>query len=307
MGLLNTVTGWWNRADTKVVEPISTVDAKANELGTKADDLDERLDGKLEQRGGPLAAAAHLDRVARDRTREFDAKAAAKTAELDAAAGERLNRMRRAVTSVEAAAITGILAAIQISISTYLLQSQPDANTSSSGLTAWYADGSNRQEVLWALNLAPVRAISFLWFIAVVRKRLGEREDQFYATVFLGSGLLLAVLTVAAAVAAAVPVLVVEYGNESTPSRDVISLAHSLWYGLYVICAARFAAVFMFVTSTIGMRFGALPRWVGLLGYAMAVVLFITGAFSGPLAELFPIWLVIVSVTLLVTIRRAAD
>jgi hypothetical protein len=159
--------------------------------------------------------------------------------------------------------------------------------------------------VLWALNLAPVGAVSFLWFIAVVRKRLGDREDQFFATAFLGTGLALVFFTVAAAATAAAPVLVVEYGDRTTPSHDVISLAHSLWFGLYVICASRFAAVFMFVTSTMGMRFGALPRWLGLLGYVMAIVLFITGAFSGPLAVLFPVWLVIVSVTLLVTSRRA--
>ena len=61
------------------------------------------------------------------------------------------------------------------------------------------------------------------------------------------------------------------------------------------------------MTSTIGMRFGALPRWLGLLGYALAIVLFITGAFSGPLAEIFPVWLVIVSVTLLVASRRASE
>jgi hypothetical protein len=33
-------------------------------------------------------------------------------------------------------------------------------------------------------------------------------------------------------------------------------------------------------------------------------VLFVTGAFSGPLAFLFPAWLFVVSVTLLLTRRR---
>jgi len=43
-----------------------------------------------------------------------------------------------------------------------------------------------------------------LWFIGVLRDRLGEREDKFFATVFFGSGLLfLAMLFAAAAVAGA--------------------------------------------------------------------------------------------------------
>src|SRR5262245_49383674 len=41
-----------------------------------------------------------------------------------------------------------------------------------------------------ASNLIPVAGIAFLWFIGVLRDRLGQREDRFFATVFLGSGLL---------------------------------------------------------------------------------------------------------------------
>ena len=39
-----------------------------------------------------------------------------------------------------------------------------------------------------ALNLLPFAGIAFLWFIAVMRSRLGDLEDHFFATVFMGSG-----------------------------------------------------------------------------------------------------------------------
>ena len=54
----------------------------------------------------------------------------------------------------------------------------------------WLADGSRRKAILVALNLLPFAAIAFLWFIGVVRDRIGEGEDRLFATVFLGSGLL---------------------------------------------------------------------------------------------------------------------
>src|SRR5262249_43164738 len=55
-----------------------------------------------------------------------------------------------------------------------------------------------------ALELVPFAGIAFLWFIGVVRDRIGQREDRFFATVFLGSGLLfVALLFVASAVTAA--------------------------------------------------------------------------------------------------------
>jgi hypothetical protein len=39
-----------------------------------------------------------------------------------------------------------------------------------------------------ALNLVPFAGIAFLWFVGVLRDRIGAREDRFFATVFLGSG-----------------------------------------------------------------------------------------------------------------------
>jgi hypothetical protein len=53
---------------------------------------------------------------------------------------------------------------------------------------AWLASGG--RNVRLALNLLPFSGVAFLWFIGVVRDRLGEHEDRLFSTVFLGSGLL---------------------------------------------------------------------------------------------------------------------
>ena len=51
----------------------------------------------------------------------------------------------------------------------------------------------------------PFAGVAFLWFIGVLRDRLAQLEDRFFATVFFGSGLLfLAMLFAAAAVIGAV-------------------------------------------------------------------------------------------------------
>jgi hypothetical protein len=42
--------------------------------------------------------------------------------------------------------------------------------------------------VVLALTLVPFAGIAFLWFIGVVRDRLGASEDRFFATVFFGGG-----------------------------------------------------------------------------------------------------------------------
>ena len=65
---------------------------------------------------------------------------------------------------------------------------------------AWLTDSQRRAAVAIALNLVPFAGIAFLWFIGVLRDRIGEREDRFFATVFFGGGLLLVAMSVVAAV-----------------------------------------------------------------------------------------------------------
>jgi hypothetical protein len=229
-----------------------------------------------------------------------------RSTELDASGrAATLARLRAALSSVEAAALAGVAAAVLLSLSAYLLERQPGVGSAVSDPT-WYADDSHRLTVMVGLNLAPLGVIAFLWFMAVIRRRLGDREDRFFATVFLGSGLAFAMLTLTAAAAAATPTLVVRFGDQPTPDATTVSVAHALWFALWAISASRLVGVFMVATSTVGSRFGAFPRWLSAFGLVMGACLGITGAFVGPLDFLFPIWLIVVSVTLLLTSRDRA-
>jgi hypothetical protein len=223
------------------------------------------------------------------------------TAATEGPTNKRADHIRRWMSSMEAAALAGAVAAALMSVSIHLLRRQPGLNSSDAELIAWFGNEGNRRAVVIGLKLSPFAGIAFLWFMAVIRRRVGSREDQFFSTVFIGSGIAFVTLMVAAAAAAAAPTLVIEYGHRRSVDGDIVALGQGLWFGLFVISASRFAAVFMIMTSTLGIRFRAFPRWLSLLGYVAALILFATGAFSGPLAFLFPGWLIVVSLTLLVT------
>ena len=84
---------------------------------------------------------------------------------------------------------------------------------------------SNSGSVALALNLMPFAGIAFLWFIGVLRDRLGEQEDQFFATVFFGSGLLfLAMLFTAAAIVGAILVAFALQPSNSSVRQHFTSL-----------------------------------------------------------------------------------
>ena len=213
-----------------------------------------------------------------------------------------LDRARQALSFVQSGALEGLAAAVLMTLSIYLIERQPGVGTASRDLS-WYGDPGNRFTVELGLDLGALGMVAFLWFMAVIRRRLADREDQFHATVFLGSGIAFVILATTAAVCAAAPTLVVHFGSEESLSDSTLALAHGLWFGLWGIAASRFAGVFMAATSTLGLRFGALPTWLARTGFALGALLGITGAFAGPLDFLFPAWLALVSITLLFTRR----
>jgi hypothetical protein len=50
--------------------------------------------------------------------------------------------------------------------------------------------GASLATVAIVPELVPFAGIAFLWFMGVVRNRIGQYEDRFFSTVFLRSGLL---------------------------------------------------------------------------------------------------------------------
>ena len=154
-----------------------------------------------------------------------------------------------------AAAVAGVVFSVLTLTSFGLLWSAIPADPQASG--GWLA--TNTAEVALALNLIPFAGIAFLWFIGVVRDQLGRREDRFFATVFLGSGLLfLAMLFVAAAVVGAM--LVAFKDDPAAFASPTFRFARAFLFNLVNVYLVRMAGVFMISTSTVAMATHFAPR-----------------------------------------------
>lgn len=95
------------------------------------------------------------------------------------------------------AAIAGVIFSAWLIVGLGLARYAVPADPSLPGV--WMTDPDRRKAVRLALDLVPFAGIALLWFIGVLRNRLGELEDQFFATVFLASGLLFVACMFAAA------------------------------------------------------------------------------------------------------------
>src|SRR5262245_23324446 len=108
---------------------------------------------------------------------------------------DKINRTRRRLSTPRAAAAAGIIFALLTWTGQLLIRFSIPTDSSDNG--AWLA--SEAGPISFALSLVPFAGIAFLWFIGVVRDHLDELEDRFFATVFLGSGLLYLSMTFVAA------------------------------------------------------------------------------------------------------------
>lgn len=159
---------------------------------------------------------------------------------------------------------------------------------------------TSSRAVALGLNLVPFAGAAFLWFIGVLRDRLGALEDRFFATVFLGSGLLfLATLFIAAALLGAL-IVTFDAPPEELASLATFRLARAAAYNVVNIYMMKMAAVFMISLSTVVILTGIAWRPLALLGYALAVVLLFGTSYVGWAVVLFPIWVFLLSVYILI-------
>jgi hypothetical protein len=196
------------------------------------------------------------------------------------------------LSTPKAAGVAGVLFAVLFAASLVLIRtSLPEGAARGSQ----WVDGSEGRLKLAAIMM-PFAGITFLWFIGVVRDGIGRFEDRFFASVFLGSGLLfLAMMFASSAVGAG---LVASRGHG--PDDAVVAFGQALLVTLSNTYALRMAGVFMFSLATIWLKTRLMPRWLVYGTYAVAVVVLVASDVSMWFTLAFPAWVLVVSVLALV-------
>lgn len=162
----------------------------------------------------------------------------------------------------------------------------------------WVAGSKGRLRV--AIVLMPFAGIAFLWFIGVVRDRLGALEDKFFATVFIGSGLLFLGMIFVSTAAGAGLLASREFLVEGGQRTEVAAFGQELLTALSNTYALRMAAVFMISLATIWLRTALMPRWLVVVSYLAALCLLVASDTTSWITVAFPVWVLVVSVLMLV-------
>lgn len=206
------------------------------------------------------------------------------------------------LTTPRAAAVAGIVFSILFIVSLVLVWISVPADPQEAG--TWLP--RRWKTVSLALNLLPFAGIAFLWFIGVLRDRIGVYEDRFFATVFLGSGLLfLAMLFTGSSIAGGIIML---FGSDPDKlvQSGIYTFGRTVTHQIMQVYMMKMAAVFMISTCTVGIRTRIMPAWMALLGYALALLLLLRTGFLHWVPLVFPLWVLLISVHILITNLKPA-
>ena len=203
--------------------------------------------------------------------------------------------IRNGLRTPRAAALAGILFSILLITSQLLIWISIPSNLGDPAMEVVI----HSKTISLALHLLPFAGIAFLWFIAVVRNRLGTLEDRFFATVFLGSGLLYIAMVFTSAALAGGLILVLINKPELLTQTGTYAMSRAQIYQTMNVYAIRMAGVFMYTTSTILLRTGITPRWIALLGYALGTILLLSVGVIVWIPLVFPVWVFLLSAAIL--------
>ena len=209
---------------------------------------------------------------------------------------------RQRLRTPRAAAIAGIVFAVLFTFCVTLMRLSLPEDLGGSSTAASLQE--NASKVSLALTFFPFAGIAFLWFMGVIRARLGKYEDQFFSTVFFGSGLLFLAMVFSTAAVAGGILSSLTLASDTTFHSDVVTFGRALIYNIMNVYAIRMAGVFMISLGTIWIRTRVMPRLFVFLTFGLALIMLLAINLSAWLILILPAWVFVISVYILVVSLR---
>ena len=155
-----------------------------------------------------------------------------------------------------------------------------------------------REDARLGVVFGTLGAFFLIWFVGYLRAYLAsfESDEGWMSSVAFGGGLVATALLLVSDSLALAATETAAFAQDPVIAK--VFLTHG-WNYFYVVSPPLMALVA--AASLIGLRFGALPRWLSVLGLSMLIVPFFAGAGLGAMLGL--LWILLTSFVLTVTGR----
>ncbi|MGH3011609.1 MAG: hypothetical protein ACRDLZ_06160 [Gaiellaceae bacterium] len=215
-------------------------------------------------------------------------------------------RGRSLRTAATITAAVGALHAVLFLVAWFLAADAPSADATNAEIAEYYSSPESRRLLLVGLYVMPFAGIAFVWFIVALRmweEGATTHRSALQSNLQLVSGIVYVALFFVASASATVLAASIEFADGDI---DPVAAREFPVFGSTVlfVFAFRMAAMFVFTTSSLGSRAGILPRWFAWSGYAVGLFLLLSASFKQWFVLVFPIWLFVLSILLLLSARR---
>lgn len=202
------------------------------------------------------------------------------------------------------AGISGLAFAVLMVVAMVLVAQAPGVAAPNSTYANFYSSGRGSLLVTLGLYIVPFAGIAFLWYMSATRARLQAlarpSTSDIQNWLQLASGVVFVCMLFAGTAAVGAIALLTVFSNVPLPSPEIARTLTSAGYGLVFVYGVRAAGMFMITTTTLARGTRTLPKWLGVLSYLAATFLLVSTTFHPIILMVFPAWIVLMSVVMLV-------
>ncbi len=210
-----------------------------------------------------------------------------------------------AVTSyTRMAGWSGVVFALLLVAALVLVHRMPGLAASDADYTAFYQGGGGDTLSVVGLYLVPFAGIACLWHMIATRTLLQIRRPTSWAEVphwlHLAACVIFVCMLFAGSAAAGAVALLTRYSDAPLPEPDVARGLSAVGYTLVFVFGVRAAGMYILTTTGLARSAGVLPGPVVVVSYLVAVFLLVSATFHPAIFLVFPAWVLLVSIVLLV-------
>jgi len=204
-------------------------------------------------------------------------------------------------------ALSGFAFAVLLVVALVLFRQGPGLGMPDSTYARFYADGHGSVLVTAGLYVVPFAGITFLWHVSATRTLIDELpgpRSEVPRWLQVTSGVVFVCMMFAGSAAVGAVALLTVFSSTPLPPPDVARALSSAGYGLVFVFGVRAAGMYMIATTRLARVRELLPRWLAVVSYLAATFLLVSTTFHPAILLVFPGWVVLLSVVLLLEAGR---
>ena len=201
------------------------------------------------------------------------------------------------------APLGGIVFVVLWVVTFIVIGNDVDTQDSDAKILSYYADSGHQHKHVASLFLFLAASAFFLWFLVVLRGRLAQAEGGagVWTAAAFGAGLVSTALWTVGGAFFALPGIAFtdtsKFHLDPNSYRLVEDVGYVIWFS-----GTTIALIVIVATSVLGLRAGAVPKWLAWLGFVAAATLLVS-IFFLPFFVLLG-WVLVVSIVFLVRPER---